>query len=67
VIILDTGLPQYVASQAGILCFSNLDEACGAVENLLSRYDFHRAVARELAEVHLDGRKVLGRLLELSA
>jgi hypothetical protein len=67
VVIEDTGLRKHINAPAGVLWFRTIDEASGAVDNLLSRYDQHRAASREFAQTELDARKVLSRLVELSA
>jgi hypothetical protein len=61
---LDTGFGEVLPVGEGLLKFAGLDEATAAVAAIESNYSRHAGAARELAEEHLDSRKVLSRLLE---
>jgi hypothetical protein len=64
VVAQDTGLDGRYEPGAGLLTFSDLDEASAAVDEVCGRYASHARAARALAEEHFDSDKVLGRLLE---
>jgi hypothetical protein len=64
VIALDTGLRDVLPTGSGLLCFSDLDEAAEAAEEVHANLREHSAAARAIAEEHLDSDVVLGRLLE---
>lgn len=61
---LDTGFGTALPVGEGLLRFDGLEEAVIAVDAVESDYARHARAARELAEEHLDSRKVLPRLLE---
>jgi hypothetical protein len=48
----------------GVLRFSTLEQAAAALERIESDYEHHAACALQLAEQHLDARKVSVRVLE---
>jgi len=50
----------------GLLRFRDLDEAAAAIEAVEADYERHSRHARELAEEHFDGEKVVRRVLELA-
>ncbi|HEX6457208.1 MAG TPA: hypothetical protein VF009_11900 [Solirubrobacterales bacterium] len=60
----DTGFAAELPVGEGLLAFTTVDEAAAAVAAIEGDYDRHARAARELAEAHLDSRKVLPRLLE---
>ena len=64
VLAQDTGFPDALPTGDGLLAFSTLDEAVAGVEEIEARYNRHARAAREIAEEHLDARRVLGRLLD---
>jgi hypothetical protein len=64
VIALDTGFEAALPTGAGLLAFDDPDGAAAAAEEVLTRPRQHAGAARELAAEHLDGRRVLGRLLD---
>lgn len=61
---LDTGFGEALPVGEGLLKFDDLGEAVEAVAAIAGDYSRHSRAARELAEEHLDSRKVLPRLLE---
>jgi hypothetical protein len=50
----------------GLLRFDTPAEAAAALDEVQADYERHAAAARRLAEDHFDGRKVVGRVLELA-
>ncbi len=64
VIVQDTGFSRRIPSGEGILSFSTLDEARGAIEELVAEPERHARAARAIAEEYFDSDKVLGRLIE---
>lgn len=58
-----TGFDRRLPPGAGLLAFRNADDVVGAIEDLRSDYEGHRAAARAIAEEHLDSDRVLRRLL----
>jgi hypothetical protein len=64
VIALDTGFGAALPTGNGLLCFSDLDEAAAAAQEVRSNLAEHSAAARAIAEEHLDSDRVLARLLE---
>jgi len=64
VIAQDTGFAAALPTGAGLLRFDDPDGAAAAAEEVLARPRQHARAARELAEEHLDSRRVLGRLLD---
>ena len=63
VIAQDTGLRDLYPSGEGLHLFSTLEEAAGAVENVLADPIRHSRTARDIAEERFDSDRVLGRLL----
>jgi glycosyltransferase involved in cell wall biosynthesis len=64
VVAQDTGFGAALPIGAGLLSFTDPDGAVAAVEEVAARPREHARAARELAEEHLDARRVLGRLLD---
>ena len=64
VIVQDTGFSRRIPSGEGILSFSTLDEARGAIEELVAEPERHARAARAIAEEYFASDKVLGRLIE---
>ena len=64
VVVQDTGFRDVLPTGEGIVPFSSLAEAAGAVEDVLGRYERHSAAAREIAAACFDSDLVLGRLLD---
>jgi len=65
VIIQDTGIGNYVPTGLGLLTFTDLHSAAGAVDEVERSYARHAAGAAAFAREHLDSDRVLPRLLEL--
>jgi hypothetical protein len=64
VLAQDTGLSGLLPTGEGLLTFATVEQAVGAIGELARDYARHSRAARELAESHLDSRRVLIRLLE---
>jgi hypothetical protein len=64
VVAQDTGFGDSLPVGEGLLSFESTRGAGDAVAEVRADIDRHRRAARELAEEHLDSRKVLSRLLE---
>jgi hypothetical protein len=64
VVAQDTGFGDAIPAGEGLLGFSTLEQAAEAVEEVEAHYERHRLAARELAQEHLDARKVLSELLQ---
>jgi hypothetical protein len=60
----ETGFSDFLPVGEGLLAFSTVDEAAGAVEEVERDWERHARAARSLAEEHLDSDKVLARLIE---
>jgi hypothetical protein len=63
VVTQDTGLSEHYSTGEGLLVFSTVDEARGALEDVQSAWPRHSRVARSLAEEYFDSSVVLTRLL----
>jgi hypothetical protein len=64
VVAQDTGFGDSLPAGEGLLAFASTAEAAAAVGEVESDISRHGRAARELAEQHLDARRVLPRLLE---
>jgi hypothetical protein len=64
VVVQDTGFTDWMQTGAGVLPFTNPDEAVAAIEEVSRRYEYHCRAAREVAEEYFDSDKVLNRLIE---
>jgi hypothetical protein len=64
VLAQDTGFGESLPVGEGLLAFGAVEEAVAGVAEIEASYPRHAAAARELAEAHLDSRKLLPRLLE---
>jgi hypothetical protein len=62
----DTGFGRALPTGGGLLAFQTLEEAAAGVEEIDARYAHHRRAARDLAEAHLDSRRVLEAMLAAS-
>jgi hypothetical protein len=67
VIGLDTGFSHHMPVGEGLFAFSNLDEACAAVEAVQADPPRQARRARELAEEYLDARGVVAAVLSRMA
>jgi hypothetical protein len=65
VIAQDTGWPSFLPEGEGLLAFSDVASAAGAIDRVLLSPRRHARAARDLAEEYLDARKVLRRLLDV--
>jgi hypothetical protein len=63
-LVQSTGFEQHLPTGHGLLSFSTLEEAVEGVEQINRDYGSHCRAAREIAEEHLDYRKILPKLLE---
>ncbi len=64
VVAQDTGFGAFLPTGEGLLSFATEDDALAAVEDVRADYDRHARAARDIAEQHLDSRKVLANFLE---
>jgi hypothetical protein len=64
VVVQDTGISRTLPVGEGLLCFSDLDDALAAVDDVANDYPRHAKAARAIAEQEFDSDVVLGRLLE---
>ena len=48
----------------GVLCFSTLAEAVGAIETVSGNYAHHCQAARDYAKAHFDAMRICAELLE---
>jgi hypothetical protein len=64
VVAQDTGFADFLPTGEGLLAFDDTAGAAEAVATVEADLDLHARAARQLAEEHLDARKVLPRLLE---
>jgi hypothetical protein len=62
-IVQATGLPPELRCGEGLLTFSTHAEALAAAEAVLSDPDRHARAARQIAEEHFDGERVVGGVL----
>lgn len=63
-IVQDTGFTDTLPTGAGLLAFSDVAGAAGAIEAVLEEYPRHAAAARALAAEHFAADRVLADLLE---
>jgi hypothetical protein len=64
VVAQETGWSRWLAAGEGVLPFTGVDDAQGAVESVSRDYPRHARAARAVAERYFDSRVVLTRLLE---
>jgi glycosyltransferase involved in cell wall biosynthesis len=64
VVTQDTGWSAHLPTGRGLFAFDTLEEAAAALREVEAAPAAHSRAARELAEEHFDGRRVLGRLLD---
>lgn len=64
VVLQDTGFTDWLPTGAGVLSFTNLEQAIAAVEEVNARYEFHCRAAREIAAAFFDAKKILPALLD---
>jgi len=63
-LVQETGLPSRFRPDAGLVTFSEPEDAQAQAEGLLSAYELHAAAARAYAERTFDSDRVLTRMLE---
>jgi hypothetical protein len=63
VLAQDTGLQDLLPNGEGLLLFSTMDEALAQIDDIVSRYQIHQHVAREIAESCFESGKVLRNIL----
>jgi hypothetical protein len=63
-LVQDTGWTAHLPSGAGLLAFTDIDEAIAGVDRINADYDRHAREAIEIAREHFDARVVLPKLLE---
>jgi hypothetical protein len=64
VVVQDTGPSAILPNGLGMFRFSTIEQAVQALAAVNEDYPRHRRAARELAETHFDGRRILARLLD---
>src|SRR6266540_938065 len=65
-VVEHTGPSRFLPEAEGLLRFRDIDEAAAAIGAVEADYGRHSRLARELAEEHFDGEKVVRRALELT-
>jgi len=63
-LVQDTGWSAHLPSGAGLLAFTNMDEAIAGVDRINADYDRHAREAMAVAREHFDARVVLPKLLD---
>jgi hypothetical protein len=63
-LVQETGLPSQFLPDAGLVTFSEPEDAQAQAEGLVSSYELHAAAARTYAERTFDSDLVLSRMLE---
>jgi hypothetical protein len=64
VVVQDTGFGSFLPTGAGLLTFSTVDEAAGALEAVAADYESHSRAATDIAREYLDAERVVGQMLE---
>jgi hypothetical protein len=64
VVAQETGFSAHLPAGLGLLAFADLEQAVAAVEAVRREPRLHAEAAREIAEEHLDARRVLGCLVD---
>jgi hypothetical protein len=64
VVAQETGFSRFLPTGDGLFPFETTDQACAAIEAVVSDYDRHSRHARAIAEHYFDASSVLPRLLE---
>ena len=65
-VVEHTGPSRFLHDGEGLLRFRDMDEAAAAIDAVEADYERHSGLARQLAEEHFDGVKVVRRVLELA-
>jgi len=63
-VVQETGIPDELRPEAGLLTFSDPEGAVHAAQQAVAAYDEHAAAARDYAARTFDSDRVLGRVLE---
>jgi hypothetical protein len=63
-VVQEAGIPDELRPEAGLLTFSDPEEAVRATEQVVAAYDEHAVAARDYAACTFDSDRVLGRVLE---
>jgi hypothetical protein len=63
-LVQDTGWSAHLPAGAGLLGFSNVEEAVEGLDRIARDYAMHCRKAREVAAEHFDAGRVLRRFLE---
>jgi hypothetical protein len=64
VVLQDTGFGSYLPTGEGLLSFSDLDGAAGALESVAGDYERHSRAAEEIAREYLDAERVVQSLID---
>jgi hypothetical protein len=64
VVVQDTGFSSILPVGEGLLPFTTIDEAIGAIHEAEGNYARHSKAARAIAEEYFDSDKVLTHLIE---
>jgi hypothetical protein len=64
VVVQDTSFSPPIPAGEGVVAFSSLDEAAAGIRDVVSRYERHARVARDIAETYFDARRVLSTVVE---
>jgi hypothetical protein len=64
VVAQETGFSRFLPTGDGLFAFETTDQACAAIEAVVSDYERHARHARAVAEQYFDASQVLPRLLE---
>ncbi len=65
-LVQDTGWSAHLPSGAGLIAFSNVDEALDGLERIESDYATHSARASDIAREHFEASRVLPALLDVA-
>jgi hypothetical protein len=64
VVVQDTGFREHLPTGEGLLTFTTLEEAIGALDAVENDYDYHARKARDVARAVFDSRVVIGQILD---
>ena len=63
-IVQDTGFDATIPTGRGVLRFATLDQAVGAIEDLVAAPELHSAAAADVAREYFDSDRVLSQLID---
>jgi hypothetical protein len=63
VVVQETGFSEVLPTGAGLLSFSNEDEAISSVQEVVGNYERHAQAAFEIAETYFDANAILSDLI----